>query len=85
VASLLIARAVARQKEMGLVPRDTELRKQLRDVSQRQEIDVQAGYPLSSIIQIAPGYAHIFPGTFLNKATPGKAYNLGYLMVTYQF
>jgi hypothetical protein len=50
-----------------------------------QEIDVQAGYPLSSIIQIAPGYAHIFPGTFLNKATPGKAYNLGYLMVTYQF
>jgi len=50
-----------------------------------QEVDVQAGYPLNSQIQIAPGYSHIFPGTFLNKATPGKAYNLGYLMVTYQF
>jgi hypothetical protein len=50
-----------------------------------QEFDVQAGYPLSPQIQIAPGYSHIFPGTFLNNATPGKAYNLGYLMVTYQF
>jgi len=50
-----------------------------------QELDVQAGYPLSPQIQIAPGYSHIFPGTFLNNATPGKAYNLGYLMVSYQF
>jgi hypothetical protein len=50
-----------------------------------QEVDVQAGYPLTPQIQIAPGYSHIFPGTFLNRATPGKAYNLGYLMVTYQF
>lgn len=50
-----------------------------------QEFDVQGGYPLSPQIQIAPGYSHIFPGTFLNNATPGKAYNLGYLMVTYQF
>jgi hypothetical protein len=50
-----------------------------------QEVDVQATYPLAPQIQIAPGYSHIFPGTFLNRATPGKAYNLGYLMVTYQF
>ena len=50
-----------------------------------QEFDVQAVYPLRPQIQIAPGYAHIFPGPFLNRATPGKAYNLGYLMVTYQF
>jgi len=50
-----------------------------------QEVDVQAGYPLTPQIQIAPGYSHIFPGTFLNNATPGKSYNLGYLMVTYQF
>jgi hypothetical protein len=50
-----------------------------------QELDAQAIYPLSPQIQIAPGYSHIFPGTFLHNATPGKAYNLGYLMVTYQF
>lgn len=50
-----------------------------------QEIDVQATYPLTPQIQIAPGFSHIFPGTFLNNATPGKAYNLGYLMFTYQF
>jgi hypothetical protein len=50
-----------------------------------QEVDVQAAYPVTPQIQIAPGYSHIFPGTFLNRATPGKAYNLGYLMVTYQF
>ena len=50
-----------------------------------QEVDAQATYPLFPQIQIAPGFSHIFPGTFLNNATPGKAYNLGYLMVTYQF
>jgi hypothetical protein len=50
-----------------------------------QEIDVQATYPLSPHLQIAPGFSHIFPGTFLKQATPGKAYNLGYLMLTYQF
>jgi hypothetical protein len=50
-----------------------------------QEVDFQAAYPLTPQIQIAPGYSHIFPGTFLHRATPGKAYNLGYLMVTYQF
>jgi hypothetical protein len=50
-----------------------------------QEIDVQATYPIPPMIQIAPGYSHIFPGTFLRNATPEKSYNLAYLMLTYQF
>jgi hypothetical protein len=50
-----------------------------------QEFDIQATYPLTPQIQIAPGYSHIFPGTFLNRATPGQAYDLGYLMLTFQF
>jgi hypothetical protein len=50
-----------------------------------QEVDVQASYPLSPQIQIAPGYSHIFPGTFLKKASPGKAFNFAYVMLTYQF
>jgi hypothetical protein len=49
------------------------------------EFDVQATYPLTPHVQIAPGFSHIFPGAFLKRATPGKSYNLGYLMVTYQF
>ena len=36
-----------------------------------QELDAQATYPLSPQIQIAPGFAHIFPGTFLNKSHAG--------------
>jgi hypothetical protein len=36
-----------------------------------QEVDVQAAYPLTLQIQIAPGFAHIFPGTFFTNATPG--------------
>jgi hypothetical protein len=50
-----------------------------------QEADVQATYALKSQIQLGAGYAHLFPGTFLEKATPGKQYNLTYLMITYQF
>jgi hypothetical protein len=50
-----------------------------------QEADVQGTYALKSQIQIASGYTHLFPGTFLMKTTPGRHYNLTYVMVTYLF
>jgi hypothetical protein len=50
-----------------------------------QEADVQGTYPLTSQMQLGLGYAHIFPGTFLKKTTPGKPYNFSYVMVTYSF
>jgi hypothetical protein len=50
-----------------------------------QEIDVQAAYRVSPQIQVAAGYAHVFPGAFLKEATPGASYSAPYLMVTYVF
>jgi Alginate export len=50
-----------------------------------EELDVQAGVALSPLMQIAFGYGHLFPGEFIEKATPGKSYNFPYLMFTYAF
>lgn len=50
-----------------------------------QEIDVQVTRALTPQIQIAAGYAHIFPGDFLKQATPGASYSFPYAMVTYVF
>ena len=50
-----------------------------------QELDAQAVFAVSGQVQLAGGYAHIFPGTFLMKATPGKAYKFPYVMITYFF
>jgi hypothetical protein len=50
-----------------------------------QEADYQAVYALTPQIQLSGGYSHIFPGTFLRNATPGKQYNFTYAMVTYLF
>jgi hypothetical protein len=47
-----------------------------------QELDLQATYTPSPRVQIAGGYAHLFTGAFLRAATPGKAYNFPYVMVT---
>jgi alginate export protein len=47
-----------------------------------QELDVQATYTPSARIQLTGGYAHLFPGTFLKAATPGKSYSAPYVMVT---
>ncbi len=47
-----------------------------------QEIDVQATFTPSPRVQVAGGYAHLFTGPFLKAATPGKAYNFPYVMVT---
>jgi hypothetical protein len=50
-----------------------------------QEIDVQVAKALTPQIQLAGGYAHIFPGAFLMQATPGASYSHPYVMVTYVF
>jgi hypothetical protein len=50
-----------------------------------QEADFQSTYAWKTQVQLGAGYAHLFPGTFLQKATPGNGYNLGYVMITYLF
>ena len=50
-----------------------------------QELDAFAAYNLSKQIQFGGGYGHIFPGTFLNHATPGQAYNFPYATTTFVF
>jgi len=50
-----------------------------------EELDVQAAVTVNPAMQIAFGFGHLFPGEFLQKATPGKSYNFPYLMFTYSF
>ncbi|MBI4456718.1 MAG: alginate export family protein [Acidobacteria bacterium] len=50
-----------------------------------QELDFQAVYSLQKQIQVSGGYAYLFPGNFLQKATPGKPYHFPYLMLNYVF
>lgn len=50
-----------------------------------QEIDVQVARPITRHAQFAAGYAHIFTGAFLRRATPGASYSHPYVMVTYVF
>lgn len=50
-----------------------------------QEIDGVFAYNLSSQIQLAGGYGHIFPGTFLHNTTKGAAYNFPYASTTVVF
>jgi hypothetical protein len=54
-----------------------------RDRHVGQEIDVQVSRALIPQLQVAAGYAHIFPGAFLDEATPGAGYSHPYVMVTY--
>jgi hypothetical protein len=49
------------------------------------ELDLQASRGLTPAIQIAAGYARVFPGAFLREATPGAPYSAPYVMVTYVF
>jgi hypothetical protein len=53
------------------------------DAHAGQELDVQATRALTPYIQLAGGYAHLFPGAFLKEATPGDRYGFPYVMVTY--
>lgn len=50
-----------------------------------QELDAQVFYSCNKQTQIAAGFAHIFPGTFLKNATEGKSYNFPYLLLNYTF
>ena len=50
-----------------------------------QEIDVQASRAIAPQIQVAAGYAYVFPGGFLKQATPGASYSHSFVMVTYVF
>jgi hypothetical protein len=50
-----------------------------------QELDIQVARPLTPQLQLAGGYAHIFPGKFLDEATPGASYSYPYVMATYVF
>jgi hypothetical protein len=50
-----------------------------------QEVDFAAQYSLTRVTQIGAGFAHIFPGTFLERATPGHGYNYPYLQISTKF
>lgn len=50
-----------------------------------QELDFQGVYTYNKQIQLAMGFAHIFPGQFLKVATPGKSHNFPYVMMGYSF
>lgn len=50
-----------------------------------QEIDIQASRPITPQLQLAGGYAYIFPGAFLKQTTPAARYGYPYLMATYVF
>jgi hypothetical protein len=50
-----------------------------------QEFDAQVTRAITPQLQLAGGYAHIFPGPYLKSATPGASYNYPYVMATYVF
>jgi hypothetical protein len=50
-----------------------------------QELDLSTVYALNKQMQIGGGFAHLFPGEFLQKATKGHGYNFPYVMFTYSF
>lgn len=43
-----------------------------------QELDGAVAYNFSRQFQFGGGFGHIFPGAFLNNATPGESYNYPY-------
>ncbi len=47
-----------------------------------QELDIQATYTPSVRVQVTGGYAHLFTGSFLKAATPGRFYSSPFVMVT---
>ncbi len=50
-----------------------------------EELDVQGAWSVSKEIQVGAGVGHIFPGEFLKRTTPGKAYTFPYLMAAWSF
>ena len=49
------------------------------------ELDVSASRSVTRQLQLAAGYSHIRPGTFLKAATPGSSFHSAHLMLTYVF
>jgi hypothetical protein len=50
-----------------------------------QEADISTMYTVNKQVQVGAGFAHLFPGAFLKRATPGHGYNSPYLMLIYGF
>lgn len=50
-----------------------------------RELDVQFARPLTAQLALAAGYSHLFPGPFLEQATPGRSYSGSFVMLTYVF
>jgi len=50
-----------------------------------QEVDFSAQYSLTRGTQIGAGFAHIFPGTFLKRATPGQGFSYPFLQISTKF
>ena len=50
-----------------------------------QEIDGLGAYRLARAMRVGAGLAHILPGTFLKRATPGLGYTLPYVFFDTQF
>jgi hypothetical protein len=50
-----------------------------------QELDLTATYAVSRFTQLGAGFGHLFPGTFLKRATPGHGYSYPYLQITTKF
>ena len=46
------------------------------------EIDAVLQYQFSKRYSFGGGFAHLFTGSFLQRTTPGKAYNYPYFMLT---
>jgi hypothetical protein len=50
-----------------------------------QELDAQVMFAMNKQVSLAGGFAHILPGEFLKKASPGASYNFPYMMLGYTF
>ena len=50
-----------------------------------QEMDLTATYAITPVTQLGTGFGHLFPGTFLQRATPGHGYSYPYLQITTKF
>ena len=50
-----------------------------------EELDAQGMWSVSKQIQLGAGVGHIFPGEFLKRSTPGKAYTFPYLLAAWSF
>jgi hypothetical protein len=49
------------------------------------EADVSAQYSITKVTQMGAGFAHIFPGTFLQRTTPAHGYSYPYLQISTKF